>query len=62
MRGPRLFLFFSLKIGEDQKKRVFMFADVMFSLKVSVKARTKKVVVVRDKAPHFLRGPSLQPA
>ena len=50
------FFFFSLKIGEDQKE-VFMSADVVFSLKLSLK--TKKVFVVRDQTPHFFRGPRL---
>ena len=57
MIGPRLVLFFPLKSGEDQKK-VFMSADVVFSLEISVKT---KVFVVRDEASHFLRGPRLQP-
>ena len=32
-----------------------------FPVKVSVK-RTKKALIVRDEAPHFLRGPRFQPA
>ena len=48
------------------KKKIFTFSDVLFSLKISVKSE-KKVFVVRDEAlifseaPHFLRGPRLQP-
>ena len=59
MRGPRLFLFFTPKVGEDQKK-VFMSVDVAFSLKTSVKTK-KKVFVVCDETPHLLRGFRLQP-
>ena len=40
MRGPQLVLFFPLKIGEDHKK-VFMSADVVFSLKISMKIKKK---------------------
>ena len=38
-----------------------MSADVVFLLQILVKTK-KKVFVVRDEAPHFLRGPRLQPA
>ena len=37
------------------KKKVFMSADFLFSQKISVKTK-RKVFVVRDEAPHFLRG------
>ena len=41
MRGPKLFLFFPLEIGKDKKKKVFMSADVVFSLKISLKTEKK---------------------
>ena len=45
------------------QKKIFMSADVVFLLKIdlSVKTKKKNVFVVRDEAPHFLRGPRLQP-
>ena len=39
------------------KKKIFMSTDVVFSLKISAEDQ-EKVFVVRDEAPHFLRGPS----
>ena len=59
MRGPRLFLFFPPKVGDD-KKKVFMSADVAFAdvtENIGEDPTKKKVFVVRDEAPHFLRGP-----
>ena len=56
MRDPRLsyFYFFHQK-SVKIKKKIFMSANVAFSLKISVKTK-KKVFVVRDEASHFLRG------
>ena len=78
MRGPRLFDHTNGKSKKDlhvlrcpvftentdiveSKKRYTRPQMFCFPLKVSVK-RKKKVFIVRDEAPHFLRGPRFQPA
>ena len=33
-----------------------MYADILFSLKISLKTKKKKVFVVRNEAPHFLEA------
>ena len=48
-------------------KKVTMSADVVFSLKIPVKVKKKSSLFVMrphifSEAPHFLRGPRLQPA
>ena len=60
MRGPRLFLFFPLEIGEDQKKGLHIRRCRVFTENIG-EDQEKKVFVVRDEAPHFLRGPSFSP-
>ena len=43
------------------KKMVHTSSDVLFSTE-SIGEEKKKVFIVRDEAPHFLRGPRSQPA
>ena len=56
---------FTENIGlvKSKKKDILVLSSQMFCfpLKVSVK-RKKKVSIVCDEAPHFLRGPRFQPA
>ena len=47
-------------IGRAKKKSTRS-QNVQFSLKISMESK-KKVFVVRDEVPHFLRGRRLQPA
>ena len=44
-----------ITLGLEEQQKVFMSADVLFSLKILVGSK-KKIFVVRDEAPHFLRG------
>ena len=43
------------------KKKAYTSSDVLFSTE-SIGEEKKKVFIVRDEAPHFLRGPRFQPA
>ena len=53
---------FSENIGIAKSiKMVYTSSDVLFSTE-SIMKRKKKVFVVLDEAPHFLRGPRFQPA
>ena len=78
MKGPRLFdhsdwksekdlhvfrcPIFSENIGIVKSKKRYSRPHMFcFSLKVLVK-KEKKVFIVRDETPHFLRGPRFQPA
>ena len=51
----------NIGIVMSKKKRYTRPQTFCFSLKVSVK-REKKVFIVCDEVPHFLRGPRFQPA
>ena len=78
MRGPRLFdhtdwkgkksvhrlrcQVFIENIGiVKSKKKVYTSSDVLFFTE-SIGEEKKKVFIVRDEAPHFLRGPMIQPS
>ena len=69
MRGPRLFDLhvlrcpvFTQNIGiVKSKKKVHTSSDVLFSTE-RIGEEKKKVSIVRDEAPHFLRGLRFQPA
>ena len=61
MRRPRLFLFFPLKIGEDQKKRGLQVRRCRVFTKNIGEDQKKKVFVVCDEAPRFLRDPPFPP-
>ena len=43
------------------KEKVYTFSDVQFSTE-NIGEEKKKVFIVRDEVPHFLRGPRFQPA
>ena len=43
------------------EKKGSMSSDVLFSTENIVEEK-KKIFIVRDEAPHFLRGPRFQPA
>ena len=43
------------------RKKVYTSSDVLFSTE-SIGEEKKKVLIVRDEVPHFLRGPRFQPA
>ena len=55
MRGPRLFIFLSLEIGEDQKKGLYV-RKCVFTGNIG-EDQKKKI-----RGPHFLRGSRFQPA
>ena len=64
MRDPRLFLFFPLKVGEDQKKGLHVCKCRVFT--EDQKKKTSSFFVMKPlifcEAPYFLRGLRLQPA
>ena len=55
---------FTENIGIVKSKKMvglYTSSDVLFSTK-SIGEEKKKVSIVRNEAPHFLRGPRFQPA
>ena len=57
MRGSKLFDNTDWK----NKKKLYTFLDVLFCTE-SIIEEKRKVFIVRDEAPHFLRGAWFQPA
>ena len=49
------------KVKSKKKGIAYTSLDVLFSTK-SISEEKKKVLIVRNEAPHFLRGPRFQPA
>ena len=60
-RGPRLFLFFPLKIGEDQKKGRYVHKCSVFTENIGEDQKQKSLLFIVHKAPHFLRSPPFSP-
>ena len=63
MRDPRLFLFFPLEIGEDQKKD-FHVRRCVFAENIGEDQKKRSLLFVMRplifyETPHFLRGPRL---
>ena len=48
-------------VKSKKKKKVYTSSDVLFSTE-SIGEENKKVFIIRDEAPHFIRGPRFQPA
>ena len=62
MRGPRLFDHTDrYRYSEEQIKKVRAYSDVLFSRESIGEENKKKVLIVRDEASHFFRGPRFQP-